>query len=80
MQQREIARETAGTVQRLEKIFTKHAGIFGLLIADEAHKIKNKRTVIWALLKLQEFQAIILATATPMFNAIRVSCDALYPH
>ncbi|KGO49252.1 SNF2-like protein [Penicillium expansum] len=71
MQQREIARETAGTVQRLEKIFTKHAGIFGLLIADEAHKIKNKRTVIWALLKLQEFQAIILATATPMFNAIR---------
>ncbi|KAJ5574154.1 SNF2-like protein [Penicillium hispanicum] len=49
---------------------TDHADVFGLLIADEAHKVKNKATGIWELLSMQDFSAILLSTATPMFNSV----------
>lgn len=71
----ELKREQ-GSSRRLrdfKKIKVPNCGKFGLLIADEAHKIKNKRTIIWALLSMQKFSASIFATTTPMFNAVRVS-------
>lgn len=52
---------------------TKHNGMFSLLIADEAHKAKNRRTALWQILMTQEFPKIVLATATPMFNRVDVS-------
>lgn len=69
-----LQKETRSTrMKNLRNVKLPHSGKFGLLIADEAHKIKNKRTILWALLSMQDFSASIFATATPMFNAVRVS-------
>jgi hypothetical protein len=57
-------------VQTLWK--TTHQGVFGLLLADEAHKVKNQRSGIWAVLYQQQYQTILLATATPMYNSTQV--------
>lgn len=65
---------------RIRKIRTVHSAKFGLLVADEAHKTKNKSTTMWALLSIQRFSNAIFATATPMFNAVRVSLIFRIPH
>ncbi|KAJ0425565.1 P-loop containing nucleoside triphosphate hydrolase protein [Aspergillus carlsbadensis] len=52
---------------------TSFRGKFSLLIADEAQKIKNPETTTWAVLRVHEFPKILLATASPMFNAAKVS-------
>ncbi|KAJ6176868.1 Helicase C-terminal [Penicillium canescens] len=50
---------------------TTHQRVFGLLLADEAHKVKNQRSGIWAVLYQQQYQTILLATATPMYNSTK---------
>ncbi|KAL3464256.1 hypothetical protein BJX64DRAFT_286678 [Aspergillus heterothallicus] len=50
---------------------TSFRGIFSLLIADEAQKVKNPQTSTWAVLRVHEFPRILLTTATPMFNAAK---------
>ncbi|KAJ5181125.1 hypothetical protein N7491_000679 [Penicillium cf. griseofulvum] len=50
---------------------TRHDNHFGLVIADEAHRVKNKQTAIASILKMQQPRALIFATATPIFNSIR---------
>ncbi|CEL03222.1 hypothetical protein ASPCAL04379 [Aspergillus calidoustus] len=44
---------------------------FSLLLADEAQKVKNPETNTWAVLRVHDFPKIILATASPMFNAAK---------
>ncbi|KAJ6005946.1 Helicase C-terminal [Penicillium sp. IBT 35674x] len=45
-------------------------GIFGTLIADEAHLIRNTNSATSTILRQQVFDKLILATATPMNNYI----------
>ena len=59
---------------------TRHDNRFGLVIADEAHRVKNKQTAIASILKMQKPRALIFATATPMFNSIRVSIHSIQKH
>ncbi|KAL2703928.1 hypothetical protein AAEP93_004999 [Penicillium crustosum] len=63
--------KTKKPLNKMIGLRTRHVGKFGLLIADEAHKMKNKRTVLWGILQMQKYPAVLFATATPMFNAIR---------
>jgi hypothetical protein len=46
---------------------------FSLLKADEAQKVKNPESNTWAVLRVHDFPKIVLATASPMFNAAKVS-------
>ena len=52
---------------------TNHIGVYSLLIGDEVQKIKNLSTGIWSILYTQSFRKTLLATATPMYNHVRVS-------
>lgn len=70
--------KTKKPLNKMIGLRTRHVGKFGLLIADEAHKMKNKRTVLWGILQMQKYPAVLFATATPMFNAIRVSHVPFY--
>ncbi|OBT86897.1 hypothetical protein VE02_03857 [Pseudogymnoascus sp. 03VT05] len=56
---------------------TKHQGVYSLLIADEAQKIKNNATGLWSILYIQSFPKILLATATPIYNSV-IDLIALY--
>lgn len=66
-------RKTKNPLNKMIGLRTRHDWKFGLLIADEAHEMKNKRSVLWGILQMQKYPAVLFATATPMFNAIRVS-------
>ncbi|KAL4968763.1 uncharacterized protein BDV14DRAFT_196580 [Aspergillus stella-maris] len=46
-----------------------HEGVYSLLIVDEAQKLKNTHIHKWSVMHVHKFPKIILATATPMFNA-----------
>jgi hypothetical protein len=50
---------------------TKFAGVWGLLLADEAQKVKNYHTGLSASLYCQNIPKIVLATATPFHNHLR---------
>lgn len=52
---------------------TNHRGIYSLLVADEAQKIKNRDTEVHGVLQAHKFPKTILATATPMHTAAQVS-------
>lgn len=58
--------------QRKKSLRTDHEGLFGVVIVDEAHTVKNQSTRIWNVLALQKFEKVFLLTATPIFNSIRV--------
>lgn len=61
---------------RIEKYWvTNHQKVYSLLIADEAQKIKNYSSGTWSVLFCHNFPKTILATATPMFNSVRVSAS-----
>ncbi|KAH0346279.1 hypothetical protein KCU83_g7430, partial [Aureobasidium melanogenum] len=50
---------------------TAFANVFGLLVADEAQKIKNFKTGLSAALFAQNIRKTVLMTATPFHNHVR---------
>lgn len=56
---------------------TAHEGTYSLFLGDEAQKVKNYTTGVWASVYNQSFRKTVLATATPMYNSIRVSFKIL---
>jgi len=50
-----------------------HKGVYTLWIGDEAQKVKNINTGLWAVMFNQCVQKSWFATATPIYNGIRVS-------
>ncbi|KAJ5619498.1 hypothetical protein N7510_003482 [Penicillium lagena] len=50
---------------------TRCQGKFGVLIADEAQRFKNKASATWAMLFAHRFEKVVAVTATPMFNSIK---------
>lgn len=57
-----------------------HEGRYALLIADEAQKIKNYSSGLWNVLYCHSMRKTLLATATPIFNSIKVSSSRLPSH
>jgi SNF2 family DNA or RNA helicase len=57
---------------------TNQEGVYSLLMADEAQKMRNYGTGIWSILYLHGFRKTLLATATPIFNTLKVSSLCSY--
>ncbi|PYH28566.1 uncharacterized protein BO87DRAFT_321868 [Aspergillus neoniger CBS 115656] len=54
------------------------SGIFGTLVIDEAHTLRNRNTAQWTAAHAINAKFTILATATPIFNSYK-DFGALYP-
>ncbi|KAJ5106182.1 Helicase C-terminal [Penicillium angulare] len=49
---------------------TDYDDVFGVLVVDEAHRVKNRHTRVWQVLNMQHYDKVILLTPTPIFNSI----------
>ncbi|GAT25852.1 hypothetical protein RIB2604_02004310 [Aspergillus luchuensis] len=54
------------------------SGIFGTLVIDEAHTLRNRNTAQWTAAHAINAKSTTLATATPLFNSFK-DFGALYP-
>lgn len=52
---------------------TAHEGRYSLIMCDECQKIKNYSSGLWSVLYRHSIRKTILATATPIFNTVKVS-------
>ena len=60
--------ETAKTRRNIEQVLARN---FDLVIVDEAHRLKNHRTVGWSFLNHVRAPYLLLLTATPVQNDLR---------